>query len=282
MNEEQMDRFARGELSPAESRALARQALDDADLFEELTVTAIAKTELQNRARRRNVRPIYALLAAAAAIALAVWVHGLGSRPAPPTAITAEALVFLPHATDTNAVFRGDEPESRAPRATGAVTSVDGDGIGIDLGSLDGLAKGEEVGVFRDGKRTGALKVSAVFREHARAEASAGLEVRANDEVRVTPAMSLRAALDQIAASMALGDSAGAWRLAQQAAAAGPADIRVSGYEDLNNLGDILALQGERAKAQSFYQQALATNPPQETRRAIESNLARVSDRSKP
>jgi hypothetical protein len=274
-----MDRFARGELSPAESRELARQALDNPDLFEELTVTAIAKTELHNRARRRNVWPLYAVLAVAAALALAVWVHGFASRPAPPPAAVAEALVFLPHAADASPVFRGDEPESRAPRTAGAVTSVDGAVIGIDLGSLDGLAKGGEVGVMREGKRIGVLKVSTVFREHARAEAPAGLVVRANDAVRVSPAMCLRATLDQIAASMARGDSAGARRMAQQAAAAGSVDIDVSGYEDLNNLANIRLLQGEKAKARSLYEQALATNPPHEAFHTIQSNELRVRGR---
>ena len=68
MSDDVKDRFARGELSPAESRDLARKALDDPELFDELTYTAVAGAELQSRPRRIEVRPVYAVLATAAAV----------------------------------------------------------------------------------------------------------------------------------------------------------------------------------------------------------------------
>jgi hypothetical protein len=275
MSEEQMDRFARGELSPEESRALARKALDNPELFDDLTYTAVARTELRNRARPRNARPIYALLATAAAIVAALSLYALRSRPAPSVAL-AERLVFLPHAADASAVFRGDEARSRAPRTTGAVTSVTGNVIAIDLGSLDGLAKGSEVAVVHNGKRIGVLDVSTIFRESARAEAPPGLAVQTNDEVRVPPAMFLRAALDQIAASVARGDSREARRLAEEAAAASAPDLDVAGYADLNNLGGVIALTGDKAKALSLYSRALDAKPPPDAREAIIRNLAGV------
>ncbi|MFN8006011.1 MAG: hypothetical protein U0V70_03060 [Terriglobia bacterium] len=40
------DRFVRGELTASESRALAQKALDDSELFEELTYSALAKAAL--------------------------------------------------------------------------------------------------------------------------------------------------------------------------------------------------------------------------------------------
>jgi hypothetical protein len=275
MSEEQIDRFARGELSPAESRALAREALDNPELFDELTYTAVAGTELRHRARPRNVRPLYAVLATAAAIVVALSVYGLRSRPAP-SVVLAERLLFLPHAADASADFRGDEAASRTPRTTGAVRSVDGNVISIDLGSLDGLAKGSEVAVVRGEERIGVLKVGTIFRDSARAEAPPGLAVRAHDEVRVPPAMFLRAALDQIAASVARGDSREARRLAEQAAAVSAQDIEVAGYADLNNLGGVMALTGDKAKAVSLYSRALNANPPPDARDAIIRNLAGV------
>jgi hypothetical protein len=65
---EQLDRFARGKLSPAESRELARQSLDNHDLFDELTSAAIARRGPAGRANRQITGPRVALLATAAAI----------------------------------------------------------------------------------------------------------------------------------------------------------------------------------------------------------------------
>ena len=49
MSEEKTDRFARGDLTPAESRDLAQQALDDPELFDDLTSTALARTAWARR-----------------------------------------------------------------------------------------------------------------------------------------------------------------------------------------------------------------------------------------
>ena len=59
---EKLDRFARGKLSPSESRELAQQALGDHDLFDELTSTAVAKRGFAARARNQITRsPFYRL-----------------------------------------------------------------------------------------------------------------------------------------------------------------------------------------------------------------------------
>lgn len=279
MSEEKLDRFARGELSSMESRELAQNALDDPELFDELTYTAIARTALPGRERRRNVRLPLAVLAvpAAAVIVLLSLYTFRPSRPAPsPVVAMSGPPIFLARSADSNTVFRGLAPESRAPRLMGSVTSIADGVVSIDLGSLDGLVKGGEVEAVRDGKTVGKINLMTIFRERARAEAPPGLAVRLNDQIRVPPALHLRAVLDQIAAFSARGDSDGARRIAEQAAAIENLEVSAAGYEDSNNLGGIASLRGDRGKAQSLYEQALRADPPQEARHAIETNLARV------
>jgi len=45
--EHQIDLYARGELSPAEARELAQEALRRPDLFEELSAAALAKAAVE-------------------------------------------------------------------------------------------------------------------------------------------------------------------------------------------------------------------------------------------
>ena len=138
--------------------------------------------------------------------------------------------------------------------------------------------KGGEVEVLRDGNRIGRLRVSTVFRERARAEAPPGLALRVTDQIRVPPPIYLRAMLDQIAAFSARGDAEGSRRAAAEAAAIQNADVAADGYEDLNNLGGIAELRGDRVTARSLYERALQANPAAEARQAIDANLARVQD----
>jgi len=277
MSEEKLDRFARGELSPMESRELARKSLDDPELFEKLTYTAVARTGLADR-RRRKWPLAVALLAAAAVMILLLSPFALRqfrAARAPLVAISGPP-VFLTGGADANPVFRGAELESRAPRSAGSVTALAGSAVSIDLGSLDGLAKGAELDVMRQGQAIGRIKLTTIFRDHARADAAAGLTVHLGDAIRVPRAMYLRAGLDQIAAFTARGDADGARHIAAQVAADGNLDIPATGYDDWNNLGGIAELGGDRVKAQSLYQKALLANPPQPARTVIESNLARV------
>jgi len=285
MSEDQLHRFARGELSAKESRELVQKGLDDPDLFEELTCTSLARTALTKRVRRWPVWLPLAGLAAAIVIALlstslfrrSLRMPSTDSIPvaAPPIAV-AEMPVFLAHRVGTAPVFRSADSGSRAPRMTGSVTSIANRTVTIDLGSLDGLAKGTDAEVLRDGNVLGRIRLTTIFRESARAEMPPGLALSVNDSVRVPLPMYLQAALDQIAALSASGDQEGARRIARQAAAGDKVDIPVTSYEDWNNLGGIAEYRGDRAKAQSRYEQALRADPPQEARRIIEANLARA------
>jgi len=277
MSEENLDRFARGELSPAESRELARQALASPELFEELTSTAIARAALAHRKPRKRIWPRMAALAAAAVIG-AVSLYMLRQSPRAPAAAIAISgpPVFLGRGSDAGAPFRGAEPESRAPRSAGSVTSIADGSADIDLGSVDGLAKDGTVEVVRGGRTMGTIELTTIFRERARGKATPGLTVLPADRVRVPAPIHLRALLDQIAALSARGDAKEARRMAVQAAANESLDVASPDYDDWNNLGGIAELRGDREKARSFYQQALHANPPQNDRRIIENNLARV------
>jgi hypothetical protein len=277
MSEEQPDRFARGELSPTEARELARKALDDPELFDELTYSSVARTGLADR-KRRKWSPTIALLAAAAVLILVVSPYALRQfRPArAPLVAVSGPPIFLAAGGDSATVFRGAEQDSREPRVTGSVTSLADGLVSIDLGSLDGLSKGAEVDVFRDGQAIGKVKLTTIFRDRARAAATPGVTVRLHDSVQVPRTASLRAALDRIAAFSARGEADTARHVAEQAAAGGSLDIAATDYEDCNNLGGIAELVGDRVKAQSLYEQALRANPPPQAQSAIASNLARV------
>ena len=273
-----MNRFARGELSAEESRALAQRALDDPDLFDELTAMSVGRAGLVPRRRWRFGWRHLAVAVAAAVVVLAVMWPVL-RRPAAPVkttlAVVSEPTLLARHRNANAPVFRGTESEGRIPRSTGAVVSVD-DGIAsIDLGSVDGLAKGGEVAVVRDGKPIGTLTLTTVFRERARGSLSPGLTVRAGDQLRVPDTAFLGALLDEIDALAARGDSAGARRIAEQAAKL-TADSAAADYSDINNLGVIAELRGDKGKAESLYRQALGAGPPDTARTSIEENLARV------
>jgi hypothetical protein len=278
MSEEKTDRFARGDLTPAESRDLAQQALDDPELFDELTSTALARTAWARSRRSRIISPRVAWIVAAAAavaiLAVALYVLRRPSQLAPQTIAVSSGPIFLSQIVDST-TFRGPEPDSRPARAAGSVMQVEGRAVTIDLGSLDGLAKGGEVELVRDGQTTGKLTVTTIFRDHSRGLASPGISVRVKDEVRVPRQMVLRAALDQIDALIARGDSGGARRIAEQVSGedADPASMSPA---DWNNLGAIAELHGDKGKAQVAYQRALRDNPPGPARQSIQTNLARV------
>ncbi len=273
MSEEQLDLFARGELTPGESRDLAQRALDDPDLFDELTATSLARSVLWRR-RTRSARISWMVAAAAAVLVLAVGFYTLRrpSHLAPQiAAVSTQPILLSQNAAST--AFRAAEPDSRAARASGSVIQVGDGAVTIDLGSLDGLAKGSEVELVRDGQVIGKLTLTTIFRDHARGLASAGISVHVKDSVRVPQQMVVRAALDQIDALIARGDIDAARRIAQQAPGGDPTSMSPV---DLNNLGAIAELHGDRIKAQMFYERSLRQNPPEPARQSIQANLARI------
>src|SRR2546430_13612444 len=80
--ERKIDLYVRGELSPAEARELAQEALNQPDLFEELSAAALAKAAVEsNRGPVQAIRPgskvrIFAIvgsIAAAVAFLTVYW-----------------------------------------------------------------------------------------------------------------------------------------------------------------------------------------------------------------
>lgn len=277
MSEKILDRFARGELSPAEARELAEKALADHDLFAELTSTAIAKTALPIRRRPKLIWPRIAIFAAAAAVILGVVLYTArrNSRPATPdVAISTPPLLLARNADSNPTAYRGGDTESRESHATGSVEAIAGGVATIDLGSVDGLSKDAEVDVLRDGEDIGRIKLSTIFRDHSRGTIAQPSSLHVNDQVRVPPTARMRAILDQIDAALARGEEAKALSIAQQASAEG-FDGDLSSAEDLNNAGVIAELHGDRQQAIRLYQRASQAGASQD-RQAIEKNLRRV------
>jgi hypothetical protein len=279
MSKKLLDRFARGELSPAESRDLAQQALGDHDLFEELTATAIARRGLATRGRKRITWPRIAIfVAAAAAVVVGVVLRAPQRNPEPvrqDVAISAPPTLLARNGESNPSTFRGADTEGRESRATGSIGSIAGGIATINLGSLDGLAKDAEVDVIRGGQAIGHIKLTTIFRDHSRGEIASGASIVVNDQIRVPPSARLHAILDQIDATLARGEAEKAMSIAQQASIES-FDAELSSDEDLNNAGVIAELHGNQIKAGELYRRALQTIQSGQDRQAIEKNLARL------
>jgi len=327
---DRIDRYVRGELSPEEARALAQASLDSPALFDELTGAALAKAALNPS----TVRAVSVLrtwpktavltggLVAAAVLVLVSLPHrpsrrepnvkpvlDLGSNAGQPV-LLASGL----HSANAP-VFRGGEPDSRAPQAAGVIVSIEDGNANINLGSLDGLAKGSELEVFRGSDSVGRLQVTTVFRDRARASLMVVKRLRPKDEVRVGGAEHLNALLEQVDAAFNRGDPETAIKLAEEAvrwgeaAAVPPGSMAVSWnqlavlqmlrgeyngaesrllraasaasktgpvYGEIqNNLGVLAELRGDRDKAAASYYNALGAYSGDQ-RQTVERNLARV------
>jgi hypothetical protein len=227
------------------------------------------------RQRTRSPRIVWMVAAAAAVLILAVGLYALLRPPrlAPQiAAVSSRPILLSQNAASTT--FRAAEPDSRAARVSGSVIQVGDGAVTIDLGSLDGLAKGSEVELVRNGQAIGKLTLTTIFRDHARGLA-AGISVHVKDSVRVPQQIVVRAALDQIDALVARGDIDAARHIAEQASNESGDSASMSAV-DLNNLGVISELHSDRSKAQMFYERALRQNPLQPARQSIEANLGRV------
>jgi hypothetical protein len=327
---DRIDRYVRGELSPEEARELAQASLDSPELFDELTGAALAKAALNPRTVRsasvirirRKTAVIAGGLAAAAALVLISLPHR-ASMPGPKlkpvlelSATAGQPVLLATGLHSANApVFRGAEPDSRAPQAAGSIVSMEDGHTDIDLGSLDGLAKGSNLQVFRGSDSVGRLQVTTVFRDRARASVIEGKELRPKDEVHVGGADHLSALLQQVDATFNRGDPDAALKLAEGAVrwgesvavspgamavlwnqlavlhmlrgeyggaesqllrAASAASKTDSVYVQIkNNLGVLAELRGDRDKAAASYNDALGANPGDQ-RQTVERNLARV------
>jgi tetratricopeptide (TPR) repeat protein len=286
MNEDRIDRYARGELSPAEARELAQEALNDPELFEELTFAGVAKAALEKPAPAPKVvlfprRPVIwnvvgATAAAAAVIAgVAVYRNAAVRAPLPKleTILVTKDLGMLPFAP----AFRSIEIDSRTPRTEGSVQAVHDGEATIDLGSLDGLQKGDELEVLPAGRVT----LTTVFRDRARGTVSGG--VRARSKFRVTGAALPRVLMDRAEGLVTRGELDPAREAVREAAPlveaahgdlallavleyhAGAVEAAARHYEmagdpqSWNSLGAIRIMRGDYAGAEAALQKAGAT-----------------------
>lgn len=258
---DRIDRYVRHELTVAEARELAQESLDSPELFEELTFSAIATAALASRPVPgdkilrfpRKARIFVAgAIAAAAVVLVSLYLvrstflrpngppnaHPLaqnqshetaaGSHPKPALGLSADPgqPVLLASALEAGPVtgtqvFRSPEIASRSPRASGEIVSIEDGLAAIDLGSLDGLAKGSELRIFREERSTqpiGRVMVTMVFRERARGRIIEGQEIQVHDQVRVADADHLGALLEQVDALSNRGDSDAARSMAEKAA----------------------------------------------------------------
>jgi Flp pilus assembly protein TadD len=247
--EDRVDRYVRGELTAPEARDLAQQSLDDPELFENLTYAAVAKAGLAGSSPKvvrfpRKAR-VWAAVAAGAAAIVLVSLYSLKDRPpgvqnqphespspshlkpalafsAQPgqPALLASALEPPPARREGAPVFRSPEPESRPPQQVGSIIAIEDGFATINLGALDGLAKGSELPVFRDERSTqpiGRLVVTTVFRERARGQIPAGQAIQVKDQVRVAASAYLGALLERVDVLSGRGETDAARRIAENA-----------------------------------------------------------------
>jgi tetratricopeptide (TPR) repeat protein len=299
--DDQMDRYARGELAAAEAREVAQESLADPELFENLTYSALAKTAMATRLAGeqaklplssanvvrfpRKARVFVAGVAAAAAIvSVSLYLlrpSFLGRNQSHETAARQRVKPALAFSADPGQpvllasglqpesarpggapVFRSPEPTSRSPRAAGSIVSIEDGQASVDLGSLDGLAKGTELRVFRDEQFTqpiGRLIVTMVFRERARGRIPAGQKIPANSRVRAPDTVFLAALLQQVDALSDRGDSAAARAIAEKAAGlAQTADVPPSlRRKALERLAQLEYQAGALEAAERHYQSAV-------------------------
>jgi tetratricopeptide (TPR) repeat protein len=239
--DEQLDRYTRGEITAAEARALAQKSLDDPELFEDLTYAAVAKAAVQAGSGAkvvrfpRKARVLVAGAAAAAAIILVLLLNrphvtvpalpvtpalASSAKPGQPLLLATD-LEPRPARPNAAPVFRSPEQDSRSPQPTGSIVSIEDGMAAINLGSVDGLAKGSELQVF-SGHRTidaaGRLVVTEVFRERARGRILGAQTIAVKDEVRPPAATYLNALLQRADALSGQGDSNAARTMLEKAA----------------------------------------------------------------
>lgn len=262
---EQMDRYARGELTAVEARELAQASLEHEALFDELTDTAVANAAVLNvRAMKTRRVPLKPVFAAAIAACVVIGIALYAAR-APKSAVVSPP-VLLANAVSQSEVFRSGEPASREPRETGRIVAIENGEATIDVGSMDGLSKGAVL----DG-----LIVTAVFRDHARARITGA--VHTGDPVQVPAAGYLNALLnraDTIAKAQSAIDWARSHGIPPEVAAS--LATQSAGPAMMNNLGVLAEMGGDPKKAESIYAHALAFAQTPEDRQAIAANLARV------
>jgi hypothetical protein len=223
-----IDQFATRELSPVEARKLAQQALAEPDLFDALVARGAVEASLDAPAVRAAVSaPVrrkqwaIALCAAAAVVLLAVFLwrnashqihqpsqqaRAIVSKPAilPSLDVADQSRPFLlasdlrPARSPNALVFRGSGAATkRQPQSSGVIVALEDGEATLNLGSVDGLAKGTVLGP---------IVITTVFRDHARGKVTAGASIHLNDRIQVPSSLHLAAVLHEVDALASSGD----------------------------------------------------------------------------
>jgi hypothetical protein len=182
-----LEQFAGRDLSPAEARALALQALDNEELFDALVAQGAVEASLSSPALQtglsapvRRAPWVIAFCAVAAALLVGLFLWRASSGPVihPSLAMgTARPVVLASNliaGTPSNADFRGDGGITREPRPTGTVVAIEDGQVTINLGAIDGVEQGAKLGP---------IVITSVFRDHARGAIPPGAHVKVNESV---------------------------------------------------------------------------------------------------
>jgi tetratricopeptide (TPR) repeat protein len=251
-----IDRYMNRELHPAAARALAYQALDDSDLFEELTAIGLVQAALESPAttdrglaqsalddedlfdtlvargaveaslltpHRRNYWPVAIAGAAAAAGLLAFLVLRPPSQPVPRPVQQARVTAAVLLSSDLKPAFAPGTPIFRGvPREISRAPKSDGTISSVE----DGVATvnlGSIDGVVKGtaltvirNKPIGRIIITTIFRERSRGKIADGDGIQAKDMVRVPNATHLGAILQQVDSLASAGDLKAARELARK------------------------------------------------------------------
>jgi tetratricopeptide (TPR) repeat protein len=318
--EDQIDRYARRELNAAEARELAQRSLDDPELFDDLTFSALANAALStpsvgDRLKQQGSNAkilrfprkviLWIATAAAAAVLVSVYfprlplfrrdrpqlVHNQSPETAAPVLLTP-ALPFAakpgqpvllasdlePGRREGSQVFRGSAPEGRLPQPAGSIVSIEDGLAAIDLGSMDGVAKGSELAIFRDERSAqpiGRLLITTVFRERARGRILTGQEIHASSQVRVAGAAYLGALFERVDALAGRGDSDSARTVAKNAVAwAETANVPLGEKRKaLERLAGLEYQAGSLDAAEKHYQSAIDSLDAKPPASALEQSV---------
>lgn len=196
------------------------------------------------------------------------------SSPAPPSASTTtltqpaspEPVLLTARAEEIRGrggEFRGTTADTHVPKREGTIVSVVDGSATIDLGSLDGIARGTVVRVFRGNHDAiGTIIVDRVFRERARGTAVSTDRLRPGDVAELDPAVHVGALVSAASDRLAAGDAEGARALAERAAALTPSAGVLPGQvsravaDTLNDVGARLIANKQYADAEAVLQRA--------------------------
>lgn len=246
-----LESYVAGRATAPEQRELAQAALADDALFDALAAHGAVEKSLASPAfqravsgdapqqhkvvsfpRRYRMVAIAAVAAAVAALALYLWKPAVASHPgvalsasldpaAGKPTLLARDLVPAAISRGSAPIFRSAEPDSRAPQPEGSILALDNSVATINVGSLDGVARGAQFDVVRGPSKQpiGRLEVETVFRDRARGSVRSANAIQVNDRVLLPASAYLPAVVEHLDSLADRGDTQAAREIARDALA---------------------------------------------------------------